>query len=462
MPIASDAPAPIAWHAHPDARLEALLATASPPVLEQALDSPGVQADPYARLRVLDALYRRDRGREQVEWQWLQAMLMANRPSPAWEVVRQWPMSDTTGFQRLFLAAQVAQIAASREDARARYAMLVETFPSHVDGLQKALEFDPGMTLETEVRARLEAWADGAGSAYEQEKALFAMASHLRRGAPSEAFASVLRAQQLKSRRVGPWDAAGTGARIAADRNARAAPVPVRRGVRPLFVVGLPRSGTTLVSAMLAAHPRVANAGEQGLVAALAMGPARAMVLAGGAHSGVFQAWYQAALGDLAAGADVVVDKMPLNAEHVGVILAAFPDAVVVHIERALPDVAASIHLHDFDFGCLFSLAGEDIARYARTISDHLAHWRRREPARVLHLSYEALTVDAPAALAPVLDALGLQWDPVMADFWQRPQSVATFSEAQVQRPLNRDAVDAWRRFLPAAAGFMRSIGVEP
>jgi hypothetical protein len=453
-------PAPIGWHTHPDPGLEALLAQAAPDTLRAALDTPGIKADPYARLRILDALYRAIPDDEQVEWRWLQEMLLANRPGPAWEVVRQWPQAPGTGFARLFLAAQVAQIAAPREDAAGRYQLLLALFPDHVDGWQKALEFDPGMPMDATALARLEAWVSGR-DAYACEKAGFARANLLRSGSPSEAFAQAMGAQALKRNRLGHWDRDGLARRLAEDRSAKPAPVSAGAGVRPLFIVGLPRSGTTLLSAIVSAHPQVATAGEQGLVAALAFGPARTQVLAGAAHGGLFQDWYRAATGDISSGADVVVDKMPLNAEHVGVILAAFPDALVVHIERALPDVAASIHLHDFDFGCQFSMSAADIAAYADAISEHLAHWRRREPERVLHLDYEALTDDAAATLSPLLASLGLEWDARMADFWKRPQSVATFSEAQVKRPLNRDAVGAWRRYLPAAEQFMREIGAR-
>lgn len=455
-------PPPISWHAHPDARLEALLAQAAPAALRQALDSPGVRADSFARLRLVDALYRCDPTDEQLEWRWLQEMLLSNRPAAAWSVVQRWPQLAETGFERLFLAAQVAQIAASRDEAARRYQMLLQAFPAQVDAWQKALEFDARLPVDQAGMQRLDGWMSGP-DAYACEKASFARSSLLRTATPSESFALAMRAQALKQSRIGRWNLDALVGQLAGDRAAVPvrAPRTVTPGVRPLFIVGLPRSGTTLLSAMLSAHPRVATAGEQGLVAALAVGPARSQVLSGAAHAGMYQDWYLAATGDLSDGADVVVDKMPLNAEHVGVILAALPDALVVHIERDLPDVAASIHLHDFDFGCGFSMSARDIGAYAGVISRHLAHWRERAPERVLGVAYEALTQDAPQALSTVLARLGLAWDARMADFWKRPQSVATFSEAQVRRPLNRDAVGAWRRYLPAAEGFMRQLEAQ-
>lgn len=450
-------PPPTAWHAHPDQGLERMLGAGDRATLHRALDNPGVRADPYARLRILDALHRLDPADAQLEWRWLQEMLLANRPATAWAVVRQWPQEASSGFARLFLAAQVAQIAAPRAEAAERYAFLLRTFPDQVDAWQKALEFDAGLSADGADPGRLQAWIAGA-DAYAREKACFAKASVLRQSAPSQAFELAMRAQSLKRKRLGAWDASRLMRHLSEDAAARVATATTHAQVRPVFIVGLPRSGTTLLSAMLSAHPQVATAGEQGLVAALAFGPARAQILSGATPAGLFQQWYGAATGDLAAGSDVLVDKMPLNAEHVGVILAALPDALVVHIERALPDVAASIHLHDFDFGCGFSMSAGDIGTYARAVGRHLAHWRQREPERVLHVGYEALTQDAPATLAPLLSALGLAWDEAMAGFWKRPQAVATFSEAQVRRPLNRDAVGAWRRYLPAAEGFMREL----
>lgn len=449
------------FHDHPDPALRELIAAGDPRRMAQGLASPVLRSDPFGYLSLLTALYRLQPGDEQLEWEWLQAMLLHNRPAAVWQVVSRWPFEPGSGFERLFLAAQVAQAAAGRNEARRRYRQLVSAFPDSVDGWQKWLEFEPGAALDAAGTARLQRFIDPSAPPYEREKACFALAAQHRSGAPEKAFLYAAEGQALKRERLAPWQPDAVAQQLQADRSAvvPTAPAPEQpAGPRPVFIVGLPRSGTTLLSAILSAHPMVSAAGEQMLVPALALGPARSAILAGHAGDGRFQAWYQAAIGDLAGSARAVVDKLPANAEHVGAILAAMPDALIVHIERDLKDTAVSIHMRDFDFGCGFARTPEHIGTYARQISDHLAHWRRRAPDRVLYLGYEALVADPVGTLAPVLERLGLEWDRSMDTFWQQPHQVATFSESQVQRPLNADGIGAWQRYQPAASEFLARV----
>lgn len=450
------------WGRHPDPGIESMLETGEVPALVQALSNPGVLADPYARLRLLDALCRRAPWHAEAEWAWLQAMMMGNRPDGAWARAREWPLDASTGFPRLFLAAQLAQVAAPAPEARRRYLHLLDAFPGEVDGWQKAFEFDPTLAVPEAALARFQAFLAEDAQPYQREKAGFAMAARLLAEAPLDAFEHAAHAQAMKRRRQAHWQSDALERRLAADASAvfdpEPAPTPPGRA-RPVFVVGLPRSGTTLLAALLSAHSGIANLGEQNLVPALAAGPAREALLAG-RGGGLFADWYRAATQDLALDAPVSVDKLPENAEHVGLILATFPDALVLHIERDLADSAVSMHLRDFEFSAPYACDPVALGGYARLLTGHLARLRSRAPGRVLQLRFEDLVATPREALAPLLSALGLSWEEQVLSFWRGQQQVATFSAQQVRSPLNARGRGAWRRFMPAAAGFLRDVGV--
>lgn len=427
--------------------------------LRGVLAHPSVQADPYARLRTLDRLHAAYPHDASIELAWLQHLLLGNRPQRAWLGMAAWPPPSALDLGRLLLSAQVAQVVGERDAARERFRSAVARFPDSVDAWQKAIEAGAADLLPDDTATRLRTWHAAATSDYEREKTAFALATLLDAGTPGDAFAWAATAHALKHRRVGAWNRHGFDATLAIDRLWSPADAGARETPRPVFIVGLPRSGTTLLSALLGAHPRVAQAGEQNLVPTLAAGACRTPADVDAERLQFCARWYRAALGDIAAGADIVVDKLPANAAHIGLILSLFPDALVLHCQRSLPDNAISIWQHDFEFGCLFGNDAGDLARYAQALQAHVEHWQARAPARVLTIAYEAVVDDARSTLAPALQALGLDWRPDMTQFWHAAQPVATFSEAQLRTPINRNSIDRWRRYLPQAQAFIDAIG---
>lgn len=449
------------WWPHPDAELERMFALGQASQLQRLFRHPRVAPDPYARLRILDRLHDVVPDHATIEMAWMQAMLLGNRPTPVWQTTRHWSSAEAD-LARLLLAAQVAQVMGKTKEARQRYLDMLQRFPGSVDAWQKYIEFERPERLPFSHPDPLERLYCEAISDYEQEKAAFALARYWQERQPGLGFRFASEAHALKRRRTGRWDRYGKQQILDSDRRWQPQPAPpAPTHPRPLFVVGLPRSGTTLLSSVLAAHSAIANVGEQNLIPSLAAGPCRMPGAPDPRLRGFVQAWYRAAVGDMAGSADVVVDKLPGNAEHCGLILSMLPDAVIVHIERALPDCALSIHLHDFEFGCRYADNAADLAAYAALLSIHLAHWRSLAPDRVLHIRFEDLVTNAEQTLAPVMAALGLAWEPAMLDFWQRRDKIGTYSEAQVRRPLNRDGIGSWRRFLPDAKPFFEALGIQ-
>jgi tetratricopeptide (TPR) repeat protein len=231
---------------------------------------------------------------------------------------------------------------------------------------------------------------------------------------------------------------------------------------RPVFVVGMPRSGTSLAEQVLASHPDAFGAGEltaiNDLVLALPSltGPASSLGEALGRlrpeHVRDLAGRYLAAIAALDGPAARVVDKMPENYLHLGLIATLFPGARIIHCRRDPRDVALSCWLTDFGHLRWASDAGHirgRIGEYRRL----MAHWRRVLPVAVFDLDYEAFVRDPEPHARALLAAAGLGWDPACLEFHRSPRPVRTASLAQVRRPIYAGSVGRWepyRRALPA------------
>ncbi|HSX63730.1 MAG TPA: sulfotransferase [Pseudoxanthomonas sp.] len=451
------------WWPHPDKQLESLFVRGETTQLLAGLRHPRVAADPYARLRILDRLHRMNPDDEPIRAAWIQAMLLGNRPHVVWPETKTWPTTTTTATDLglLLLAAQVAQALGETDEARQRYSDLLQEFPSSVDVWQKYIEFEEPERLPADTSSQLERLRSSTNSRYEREKIGFSLARYWQFRHPGSAFLFACEAHKLKRLRAGKFDSFAKAKRLNADRQWKPQTFAPGSPPTPIFVVGLPRSGTTLLSSILAGHDKISNAGEQTLIPSLAAGPCRSAGAPDIRLSEFIQAWYRAAVGDLARDAIAVVDKLPANAESCGLILAMFPNALIVHIERNLADCAISIHMHDFELGCSYADDVTDLVDYTNMVSNHLRHWHSQAPDRIFRIRFEDLVTNPESVLEPLLTTLKLAWDPAMLDFWKRKDKIATYSERQVRRPLNRSGIDRWRKFLPEAMPFFNALGVS-
>lgn len=233
-------------------------------------------------------------------------------------------------------------------------------------------------------------------------------------------------------------------------------------GESPIFVVGLPRTGTTLVDRILAAHPDVTSLGElQAMPLAikrLSQSPSRLVLdrdtvarMAPVSPRLVGQAYIDQARAQ--AGAQDgrrLLDKFPLNALTIGFIARALPDARIVCLRRHPMDSVWSTYKHLFALGSPYygwSYDPLDCARYYAQFDRLMALWRDLFPGRVLELGYEALIDDQEAQTRALLAHCGLTWDAACLSFHASAGAVATPSAQQVRRPLNRDSVGRWRAY---------------
>lgn len=244
------------------------------------------------------------------------------------------------------------------------------------------------------------------------------------------------------------------------------AEVPVKggfRGVRPIFVLGLPRSGSTLVERILTSHSQVGSIGESPAFGQALADVARAAGIDPGDGKALIRAamsFDPAAIGQRYAeltapwrGAEpYFVDKLPDNHLHVALIRRALPEARIVHTTRDPLGNLYGLYKTLFNRACPYSYDLDDLVAYYGAYRALMEHWRALPGPAMIAVSHEALVERPEPVIRALIADCGLDWQPACLAFHENPQPTTTQSAAQVRRPLNREGVDAWRRFAPLLA----------
>ncbi len=352
-----------------------------------------------------------------------------------------------------------------REEAEAAYRDALRQVPDFAAAHANLVRIKRGRTLEdADVRAAAELLGRGALS--DGEAALL----HFALGEVDdaceryeEAFAHFRRGNEIRraARRFDPGAFAEYVGRIT--RTFDEAFFAARRqwgldSASPVFIVGMPRSGTTLVEQIAASHPQVHGAGEISKVNALVHGLEAAHGGAG-AYPDCVRALSQDAIADLAreylaysrAGvADTVVrvtDKQLTNLEHLGLITAMLPRAKIVYCRRDPLDTGLSNYFHDFQRGMDYAYDLRDIGLFYRQYERLAAHWRRVLPLDMFEIGYEELVADTPRCARALIAHLQLPWDEACLAFADSRRVVRTASLWQVREPVYRRAVARWRHY---------------
>lgn len=221
----------------------------------------------------------------------------------------------------------------------------------------------------------------------------------------------------------------------------------------PIFIVGLPRSGTTLIEQIIASHPRVFGAGELRDMANLAerlCGPG------GGVFPEVADAMSPEELRRLGAdylrlvrrrapNSERFTDKMPGNFALVGLIRLALPNARIIHACRDVRDTAVSCFSLLFGRGQAYSYDLAELGRYCRGYLRLMAHWREVLPDGFLDVRYEDVVDDLESQARRIIAYCGLDWDDACLDFHRTQRPVQTASATQVRQPIYRSSIGRWR-----------------
>jgi tetratricopeptide (TPR) repeat protein len=240
---------------------------------------------------------------------------------------------------------------------------------------------------------------------------------------------------------------------------------------RPIFIVGMPRSGTTLTEQIICSHPRVHGAGELMKIYELFVGLRRKLKPDLGvpriASLLTPEPTRQAADGYLSyitaldAEASFVTDKLPFNFRYLGFISLLFPRARIIHCQRHPLDIAISCYFARFRDELNFSFNLTEIARYYRDYERLMAHWRNAIPNPLLEISYESLVFQQEVESRRILDFLELEWDDRCRDFHRNERPILTSSNWQVRQPMYDSSVGRWRHYRDHLQPHLGALGIE-
>jgi len=239
----------------------------------------------------------------------------------------------------------------------------------------------------------------------------------------------------------------------------------------PIFIVGLPRSGSTLIEQILASHSKVERTQELANIQ-------RIVLELQGRDPNLDDPRYPAAMDDLGegdfrrlgaryleeaqafrTGSPLFIDKNPNNFRHVGLIQLMLPNARIIDARRDPMSCCFSNLKQLFAQGQEFSYSAEDIARYYRTYLELMAHWDAALPGRVLRVQYDDVVADLEGSVRRLLDHCGLAFEPACVEFHRTERSVRTPSSEQVRQPIFRDGLEAWEKYEPWLGPLRRALG---
>ena len=241
------------------------------------------------------------------------------------------------------------------------------------------------------------------------------------------------------------------------------------RSELPIFIVGMPRSGTSLVEQILASHPAVHGGGEltllqelgEALLARFAEGrptPDQIKAIPADDWRALGEAYVER-LGRLAPDAERITDKEPGNVMRLALVGKALPRARIVHVLRDPMDTCFSCYRQLFRSGSAFSYDLAALGAHYRATMDIMDHWARGLGQQILTLRYEDLVAEPEGQIRRLLDFCGVPWSDDCLTFHDTRRPVDTFSLAQVRQPLFSDSLGRWRRYRDKLAPLIAALG---
>lgn len=241
---------------------------------------------------------------------------------------------------------------------------------------------------------------------------------------------------------------------------------------RPVFIVGMPRSGTTLLETIIGSHPQAFAAGELETIKRLErdMGTlvfkdegtsknARQLTWVG---SEVLAERYLEVI-DRKARSDAAIritDKMPHNFQAVGFIALLFPKARIIHAKRNPMDTCLSCWMQNFNDSHTYSRSLSDAGHHYRIYQDLMAHWHEVLPGRILDIEYEDLVGKQEETSRKIIDHVGLPWDDAVLQFHKLERTVLTASVWQVRQPIYKQSAGRWKNYEAHIGSLQRALGM--
>ena len=225
----------------------------------------------------------------------------------------------------------------------------------------------------------------------------------------------------------------------------------------PVFIIGMPRSGTTLVEQILASHPQVCGAGEldnflhmeqaiAGRLGASAAYP-ECMKLLDDTTATELIDDYLACLQSYSPDARYVTDKLPGNFLRLGLVMTLFPRARVIHCQRNAKDTCLSIYCNYFSGGHNYAYDLEDLGNYYCEYRRLMEHWSSLFQDQIFNIQYEELVMDQERITRQLLDYLDLPWDSACLDFYRNRRTVQTASNVDIRKPIYNVSMERWKNY---------------
>jgi tetratricopeptide (TPR) repeat protein len=238
----------------------------------------------------------------------------------------------------------------------------------------------------------------------------------------------------------------------------------------PVFIVGMPRSGTTLLEQILAAHPQVQGAGELSTIQRLVgnirgengqlMSYPQMMPSLNPQTVKTMGDMYLSRIAGLAAGHSRVVDKMPANFFYAGLIALMFPKAKIIHCMRDAVDTCLSCYTQLFSAEQNFSYDLQELGRFYNGYRKLMAHWRALLPKdRFIEIAYEDVVGDIEGQARRIIQFCGLPWDNACLEFYKGNRRVRTASMTQVRNPVYHTSVGRWKRYEAHLSPLLKALG---
>ena len=221
---------------------------------------------------------------------------------------------------------------------------------------------------------------------------------------------------------------------------------------RPIFILGMPRSGTSLVEQIISSHEEVYGAGEINSL----VEPILEKILLNGEDKNMFsdknllsmRKKYLDSFARLPTSADVITDKTPANFQYIGIILSMFPDAKIIHLKRDPIAICWSIYQSNwYENGYRFSYNMDDLVTFYGLYSKLMDFWHNKFPEKIYDICYEDLTTNQEEETKKLLEYCELDWDDNCLNFHKNKRPVKTASSFQVKQKMYQGSSEAWKKY---------------
>lgn len=402
----------------------------------------------------------------------LQTMRQIDKALNAYETALQ---KDPDQYQALVGSGFLLTAAGKMEKARSRLKKAIKLQPHKLEpyrllaAITKFRKGDPLLKqMERAASRAKQATLD------EQAQILFALAGAYRQlGERKKFLDSVEQANALQRKMTKPWQQA---TRMMQDFSKQVFTPELfkrrrsdnSRGVTPVFIVGLPRSGSTLIEQILASHSKIFGADELPLVKDLFIDtmpgltgspyPLKIVSLSDEILDSLADK-YQKRIARIAPGHAFVCDKQPGNALYVGMIRLVMPWAKVIYVRRHPYDTALSIYQNYFHHTASYACDLEELAEYFRITHDLMEHWRQVTPGFVLDVRYEDVVRNLERETRNILKFIGVPFEKQCLEFHKTSRPVFTHSTLRVRQKLDSSAVGRWKSYKDVLSPFIGEAG---